>query len=55
MLRTRTGQAILEYIAAFIVVAIAVLVVFGAFNPEKLSIKGVFNTTITEVIKKINR
>lgn len=49
-----TSQAVVEYIVTFIVIAIGVLLIFGAFNPEKFKIKTVFNNTITNAINKIN-
>jgi len=50
----KEAQAIVEYIVMFTVVIIVVLIVFGAFNPERLGIKESFNASIDGVITQIN-
>lgn len=53
-LKSLKAQAIVEYIVIFIILAIGIVVIFGAFNPEKVGIRSVFDQTITKAISRIN-
>lgn len=51
----RRAQSAVEYIVTFAVLAAGVLVVFGAFSPDNLSIKSAFDRAVDNAITEINR
>ena len=53
-LKTNQAQAVVEYIVTFLVLAVSVIVVFGAFNPETININSAFNGAVTRAINRID-
>ena len=54
-LKSQKSQAVIEYSVIFLVLAAGILVVFGAFNPDNLGIRAVFDQAITRAINQINQ
>jgi len=48
------AQSVVEYIAVFIVIVFAVFVAFGAFNPEHMGIRNVFDNAVNGALTEIN-
>ena len=53
--RAPRGQAVVEYIVTFMVLAAGVLAVFLSFNPDALSIKSVFDQSVNQALVEIKR
>jgi len=49
------GQSVTEYIITFTVLVAGIMVIFGAFNPDFLNIRSVFDQAINNAITQINR
>jgi multidrug resistance efflux pump len=54
-LKSRQGQAIVEYVVTFIAIAAGVIMVFHTFSPQGMNVKSTFSTTITKAITEINQ
>ena len=54
-LKSKVGQAVVEYIVLFAILAASVLVVFGAFSPEGAGIRSKFDSSINAAIAHINQ
>ncbi len=54
-LRKASGQSIVEYALTFIALVAGIIAVFLAFNPEKVTLHGTFNQTISDSINAINQ
>lgn len=54
-LKSMKAQAVVEYIVTFVVLAAGILVIFGAFNPESLGIRSLFNQAVNNAIAEIQR
>lgn len=54
-LKSKRGQAVVEYIVSFIVLAVGIIIIFGGFNPENLGIKSGFEHALDNAINQINR
>lgn len=54
-LRKPSGQSIVEYALTFIALVAGIIAVFLAFNPEKVTLHGTFNQTISDSINAINQ
>lgn len=54
-LKSNEAQSIVEYITIFIVLAAAILAVFGAFNPETIGIRTVFDDAVSRAITQIQK
>ncbi len=53
--KTIRAQSIVEYALTFIALVAGVIAVFLAFNPEKVTLHGTFNQTITDSMNAINQ
>jgi uncharacterized protein (UPF0333 family) len=54
-LKSKKGQAVLEYILIFTFLVSGVFIVFGDFKPGNLGIKSAFSNAIDQAVTYINR
>lgn len=52
-LKSRQAQSTVEYIVIMIMVAIAVLIMFGAFNPDRADMRNTFDRAINSAIGRL--
>lgn len=56
-LESKKAQSIIEYVATFIILVAAILVVarFGAFNPDNSGMRNPMNSAVTRAIDRLNK
>jgi len=54
-LKNPKGQAVVEYIVIFIILAVGILIAFGSFSPDRIGIQSVFNKAVDNAIGEINK
>lgn len=52
--KTKTGQAVVEYIVTFLALAAGIIAVFTAFNPGNNSINSTMSSTVSRAVENIN-
>lgn len=54
-LKTKSAQAVVEYILLFSIMVLGVLLAFGSFNPDRLGISIVMNNAVESALTEIRR
>jgi len=53
--KSKKAQALVEYIVSFIILVVGIIVVFGTFSPDSLSIGSIFKQGMVNAVEEMNK